>query len=197
MIVWLMSRMLTLWLAISAQTDAIMASASTQAAIDAETAQRMQSAEVQAVIDSQTQQKINDPTALSQLDAAFKGAAKTAGMTAAEISSGMAKARGETDKASSAIRDMGDALQRAEIVLGTGRTAANQQQRHPFQVGIRYRGDAVGNARPRCHQSHAKLAGQHGMGVGHVDRRAFVTHIDDPHAALGQIIGMRGHAHRA
>lgn len=57
-------------------------------------------------------QKINDPAALEQLDAAFKSAAKTAGMTATQISTGMAEARGEVSKAAGAIRDMDDALER-------------------------------------------------------------------------------------
>lgn len=64
-------------------------------------------------------QKIDDPAALEQLDAAFKVAAQTAGMTATEISTSMAKARGDVEKASGAIRDMGDALSRISDASST------------------------------------------------------------------------------
>lgn len=71
-----------------------------------------ESAAVIAAAYAAARQKINDPAALEQLDAAFKVAAKIAGMTAAEISAGMATARGDIEKASGAISDMGDALTR-------------------------------------------------------------------------------------
>lgn len=64
-------------------------------------------------------QKIDDPAAMDQLDAAFKKAATTAGMTSTQITSGMAKARGDVDQVSKSIRDMDDALQRIGSATST------------------------------------------------------------------------------
>ncbi len=43
-------------------------------------------------------------------------------------------------------------------------------------------GDGVGHSGAGCDQRHAEFAGQFGMRLRHVDRRALVTNIDDADA---------------
>ncbi len=83
---------------------------------------------------------------------------------------------------------VGDSLQRAEIVLRARRAAADQHDRHAFELRVGHRGDAIGDARARGHHRDADATRQNGMRVRHVHRRAFVAHVDDAHSALAELV---------
>ena len=79
-------------------------------------------------------------------------------------------------------------LQGSEIVLGDRCTAAEQQDRHPLELGVGDRRHAVGDTGTGRHHGDAEGAGQHRMGVGHMDCGPFVPHVDDAHAPLCKLI---------
>ena len=83
---------------------------------------------------------------------------------------------------------MGDALQRAEVVLRARRAAADQQHRRAFELRVGDGGDAVGDAGSGGRQRHPEPAGQHRMRVRHVHGGAFVTHVDDSDTTPAELI---------
>ena len=83
---------------------------------------------------------------------------------------------------------MRHALQGPEIVLGDRRATAEQQDRHPLELGVGDRRHAVGDTGTGRHHGHPEGAGQHRVGVGHMDRGPFVPHVDDAHAPLRKLI---------
>ena len=54
--------------------------------------------------------------------------------------------------------------------------------------GVRDRGDGVRDAGPGGHDRDRRLAGQLGVGVGHVDRGALVADVDDPDPAPRELV---------
>ena len=95
-------------------------------------------------------------------------------------------ARGARDRTKNV--DVRNVLQRSHIGLRARRAAADQQDRHAGERRIGHRGDCVRHARSGGHHGHAELPGQLGMGVRHMDRGAFVAHVDDADALPRDVI---------
>ncbi len=70
-------------------------------------------------------------------------------------------------------------LQWPHAVLPRRRAATDHEHRRALEIGIRHRGDAVGDAGAGRHERDAELAGQQRMRSGHVHGRALVPHVDD------------------
>ncbi len=77
---------------------------------------------------------------------------------------------------------MGNVLQRTHIGLWPRGAAADEKHGRAGERGIRHRGDAIGYARAGGDHGDAELARQLRMGMGHVDGRALVSHVDDADA---------------
>ncbi len=84
--------------------------------------------------------------------------------------------------------DVGNVLQRAHIGLRSRRAAADQQHRCAGERGVRHGGDGVGDAGPGSRHGDAQHASEFGMGVRHMDGRAFVAHVDDADALARHMI---------
>jgi hypothetical protein len=84
--------------------------------------------------------------------------------------------------------DMRDVLQRPHIGLRARGAAADQQHRRAGERGVGHRGHTVGDAGPGGGHRHAEAAGQFGMGVRHMHRRALVAHVDDADAELRDMV---------
>jgi hypothetical protein len=78
---------------------------------------------------------------------------------------------------------MRDVLQRAHVGLRARGAAADQQHGHARQRGVGHPGHAIGDAGAGRHHGNAEAAGQFCVGMGHVDGRALVAHVDDADAA--------------
>ncbi len=83
---------------------------------------------------------------------------------------------------------MRNVLQRTHIGLRARRAAADQQDRDAGKRCIRDRCDRVRHAGSGGHHGDAELPGQLGMGVRHMDRGAFVAHVDDADALPRHVI---------
>ena len=83
---------------------------------------------------------------------------------------------------------MRDILQRPHVRLRTRCAAADQQHRRAGERGIGHRGYGVGYARPGRDHGDAEPPRELGMGVRHMHRGAFVTHVDDSDALPGDMI---------
>ena len=75
--------------------------------------------------------------------------------------------------------DVRNVLQRTHIRLRARRAAADEQDGYAGKRCIRDRCDRVRHAGSGGYHGHAELAGEFGMGVRHMDRGAFVAHVDD------------------
>ena len=86
---------------------------------------------------------------------------------------------------------MNHVLQRAAVLLGARRRARQHQHRRPRDIGVGDAGHGIGHAGAGGDQRDAEAAGELRFGVGHIDRRAFVAHVDDADA-----FGVEAHPQR-
>jgi hypothetical protein len=87
--------------------------------------------------------------------------------------------------------DVRNVLQWPHVRLGTRSAAAYQQDRDAREGSIGHRRDGICNSRTRRNHGHPEPAHQFGVRVRHVDRRAFVSCVDDPDALAGDMIPNR------
>jgi hypothetical protein len=79
-------------------------------------------------------------------------------------------------------------LQRAQVILRSWGAPADKQDRCSFKIGIGDGSDTVGDAGSRSGDGYPDVAGKNGMGVSHMDCRAFVTYINYANSLLRQMI---------
>jgi hypothetical protein len=79
-------------------------------------------------------------------------------------------------------------LERAQVILGARWTTADEQDWYAFQVRVGNGGHAIGHTWPGGGEHDTELARKNRVGVRHMDGGTLVTHIDDAHTTLGELI---------
>ncbi len=100
-----------------------------------------------------------------------------------------------------AMRPLGDrgdhrhliesSLERHRLRFAKRRGARDEEGGHAVEVGVRDRGDAVGHARPRGDDGHARPPGGASPAIGGVPGRLLVAGVDQAHAVIGRRLEVR------